>query len=731
MAALGPLLGLLLWVCTAWRGARGFYFNVENELISKDTNMKRCFLEHFVNFKGEVVQVCLDQIPSSVVNQYNILISSYGEDKQWRMQSKVLSAHTTKLLRYFYSFTNGQQLVVVFCFNKNLSKPPYECFRSITDDLKTLKTEKIQIDLRMFEPSSFSDYALSSFDLFGVGNLLICGVNNKRNAKPNVGLLVICHASADGGLTWGKRLHFYHPNMDKHTTYESLVPKISGNEIGFQYLASKVSLTKYFKCAYKKDHDFECQDVNLVREQSYIWDIAKVRGYYVAPLSDGKVPPCTIYYMYNNTYLMPLEVPKSVGAEYHRGNLFPLDNKRLVYNYVNEKETYTYVLSHTGTVKYCTLMYIKRDYMNAGFVKRGNKYYCDVNYDDLTVEGEDRFFTVSIYNGVRQDIRKCFYLRYDSSLEPVNIVHRIENVYEYSNFKLYTLYIKKDVEAYFLKDMTLDCYLGEDFYLSLHINFKNNFILDNTDVNQSVVNLFPKNIIYLKLPDARSQNLLSKVSFPPNTRYIKVDDYYYIFKLPSFVASQSTTQMLFLSNNGSQKTQNKNVTFHAGGVKEPILGVDFSRTSKICAYAGDESNCDRVKVRGNKVSVTVNMGVAADPAADPVTKPPSEPPTKITLGIICPVNKKNKNTCFNEIYDKKKKIFIRDHLKDSQGYLTIYPKTYVHTSSPGAEMFEESLLVLTPQFIERYNANRAKYNGTFHCKCYANGRAYEVAFSFA
>ncbi|KJP87131.1 hypothetical protein AK88_03177 [Plasmodium fragile] len=719
MTALGSLLGLLLWVSIACRGVRGFYFNVENELISKDTNMKQCYLEHFVNFKGEVVQVCLDKVPYSVVNKYNIVISSYGEDKKWKMQSKAINSYTTKLLRYFYSFTTDEQLVVVFCFNKSLSNPPYECFRSITDDLKTLQTDKIQIDLRMFEPSSFNDYALPSFDLFGVGHLLICGINNKRNAKPNVGLLVICHASTDGGFTWGKKLHFYHPNMDKHTTYESLVPKISGNEIGFQYLASKVSLTKYFKCSYKKDHDFECQDVNLVREQSYIWDIAKVRGYYVSPVSDGKAPPCTLYYMYNNTYLMPLEVPKSIGAEYHRGKLFQLDSQRLIYNYANEKETYTYILSHKGTVKYCTLMYIKRDYMNAGFVKRGNNYYCDVNYEDLTIEGQDRFFTVSIYNGVRQDIRKCFYLKYDNMLEPVNIVHKIESVYEYSNFKLYTLYIKKDLEKYFFKDMKLDCYLGEDFYLSLHINFKRNFILDNTDVNQSVVNLYPNNIIYFKLPDAKSHMKLNTVSFPPNTRYIKVDDYYYIFKLPSFISSQSTTHMLFLSKNGSQKTQNKNVTFHAGGVEEHILGVDFSRTDKICAYGGVENNCDKVEVKGNKVSVTVNMGVE------------TETGQQITLGLICPVNKKNKNTCFNEIYDKKKKVFIRDHLKDSKGFLTIYPKTYVHMSSSGGEVFEESLLVLTPQFVDLYNANRAKYNNSFHCKCYANNRAYEVTFSFA
>ncbi|EUD68260.1 hypothetical protein C922_01279 [Plasmodium inui San Antonio 1] len=719
MAALSSLLGLLLWVSIACRGAQGFYFKVENELISKDTDMKQCYLEHFVNFKGQIVQVCLDKRLSNVVTLYNIMISSYGEDKKWKEHSKILNNYTQKMLRYFYSFTNEEQLVVVFCFNKNLTSPPYECYRSITDDLKTLQTDKIEIDLQMFQPSSFSDYAMSSFELFGVGHFLICGVNTKRNNRPNVGLLVICHASADGGLTWGRRLHFYHPNMDKHTAYESLVPKISGNEIGFQYLASKVSLTKYLKCSYKKDHDFECQDLNLVREQSYIWDLAKMRGYYVAPLSDGKAPPCTLYYMYRNTYLMPLEVPKSIGAEYHRGKLFQLDSQRLIYNYTNEKEAYTYVLSHVGTVKYCTLMYIKKDHMNAGFVKRDNKYYCDVNYDDLTVEGEDRFFTVSIYNGVRQDIRKCFYLRYDNMLEPVNIVHKIESVYEYSNFKLYTLYIKKDLEKYFLKDMTLECYLGEDFYLSLHINYKSNFILDNTDVKQSVVNLYPNNIIYFKLPDARSQNLLKSVSFPPNTRYIKVDDYYYIFKLPSFIPSKSTTQMLFLSNNGSQKTQNKNVSFHAGGVEEPILGVDFSSKNNICEYAGVKNNCDKVEVNGNKVSVTVNMGVETEPA------------TQITLGIICPVNKKNKNTCFNEIYDNKKKVFIRDYLKDSKGFLTIYPKTYVHSSSPGGELFEESILVLTAEFINLYNRNRAKYNSSFHCKCHAKNKAYEVTFSFA
>ncbi|CAA9988699.1 6-cysteine protein [Plasmodium knowlesi strain H] len=719
MAALGSVLGLLLWVCIACRVARGFYFNVENDIISKDTNMKQCYSEHFVNFKGEIVQVCLDKVPYGSLNKYNILISSYGEDKKWTMQSKALDNYTTKLLKYFYSFTNNEQLVVVFCFNKNLSNPPYECYRSITNDLKTLKTEKIQIDLRMFEPSSFNDYALNSFDLFGVGHFLICGINNKRNSKPNVGLLVICHASADGGFTWKKKLNFYHPNMDKNTTYESLVPKISGNEIGFQYLASKVSLTKYFKCYYKKDHDFECQDVNMVREQSYIWDIAKIRGYYVSPISDGKAPPTQLYYMYKNTYLMPIEVPKSIGTEYNRGKVFQLDNQKLIYSYANEKEAYTYVLSHTGTVKYCTLMYIKREYMNAGFIKKGNNYYCDVSYDDLTVEGDDRMFTVSIYNGVRQDIRKCFYLKYDNMLEPVNIVHKIESVYEYSNFSVYTLYIKKDIEKYFLKDIKLECYLGEDFYLSLNINFKNNFILDNTDVNQSLVNLYPNNIIYFKLPDARSKNMINTVSFPPNTRYIKVDEYYYIFKLPSFIPTESSTQMPFLSNIGSQKTQNKNVTFHAGGVQEHILGVDFSRKTKVCAYAGLDNNCDKVKVRGNKVSVTVNMGIG------------SETSTQISLGLICPVNKKNKNTCFNEIYDKKKKVFIRDHLNDRKGFLTIYPKTYVHMPSPGEEVFEESILVLTPQFINLYNSNPTKYNSSFLCKCYANNRAYEITFTFA
>ncbi|GAW81419.1 6-cysteine protein,secreted ookinete protein [Plasmodium gonderi] len=717
MTPIMKLVGFFLWMSITLKRVKGFYFTVQNELISKNTNMRVCHLEHFVNFKNEIVHVCLDKVETTSMKKHNIIISSYGEDKKWKERSKALTSYTTKLLAYFYTFTNNNQLVVVFCFNKTFSKSPYECFRTITDDLNTVKTEKIQIDLRMFEPSSFSDYALNSFDIFGIPHLLICGVNNKRNSGKNFGLFVICHASPDGGFSWGRRLHFYHPNMEKHTVYEKLVPKVSGNEIGFQYLSPKISLTKYLKCTYRKDYQFECHDVNLVREQSYMWDIAKVKGYYVAPLSDGKSPPCTLYYMYNDTYMIPLETPRSIGSEYHRGKLFHLDSERLIYNYENEKETYTYILQHKGTAKFCTLMYIKKDYMNAGFVKKGNNYYCDIKYDELVVDGEDRYFTVSIYNGVRQDIRKCFYLRYDKMLEPVNIVHKIDSVYEYSNFKLYTLYIKKDIEKYFLKDMTLDCYLGEDFYLSLHINFKNNFILDNTDVNQSDVNLYPNNIIYFKLPDARSQTLVAKLPFPQNTRYIKVDDYYYIFKLSSFIPQQTTTEMLFLNNKGSQKTQNKSVTFHAGGEQETILGVDFSRKNKICAYAGNEHNCDKIQVNGNKINVKVDLLN-------------TQPSKGITLGIICPVNKKNKNTCFNEIYDNKKKIFIRDYLKDSKGFLTIYPKTYVHTPSDTDEIYEESILVLTPQFIDMYNANWENYKSTFNCKCYSDNMVYELTFNF-
>ncbi|SBS86364.1 6-cysteine protein, putative [Plasmodium malariae] len=708
---------LLVWMVCVYKRAHCFYFTVENEPLSENSNIQKCYLEHYVNFKGQIVQVCLDQITSSSVTRYNIFINAFNEKRKWERKLKIIDNHTRKMTRYFYSFISNDELIVIYCFNKNLTQPPYECHRITTNDMQTIKNkEKINLDFKVFETSSLTDYSSDNLQIDDHNYILICGVNNKRNSHgKNTKMFVLCQASSDNGVSW-RLFNFQYTNVSSSWSYQRIVPKISGNEIGFKYFSPNISLSKYIKCRYKKENDFECTDVDLVRSNSYMWDIVKVKGYYVSILSNSKKPPCYLYYMYNNTYLIPLEAPKSIGNTYNRGNLFQLDNSRVVYNYMNENGSYTYLLKHNGTNKFCTLLYIKREYMNPGFVKNGNNTYnCKIMYDDLPVQGDERYLTIGAYSRIRSDVRKCFLFRYDDSLEPVSIVHKILLTREYKYIKLYSFYIKKDIENYFMKDITLECYLGEGFYLTLYINFKNNYILDNTDNNNKndTINLYNNNLIYYKLPpNTKYEDIMTNTNFPDNTKYIKVNDNNYIFKLPPYIKNKIKTQLFFI-NTTSNKIQNKNIIIHEGGKQTNVIGVDFSNRQKICSYGNNtQDNCDKIKINENKIFVNVNTNTNSE----------------IILGLICPVHKKNKNTCFNEIYENKKKKFIRDFFKDYQGLLTVYPKTYLY--KPGIiDTYEESTLIMTSQFLENYKSKKDAYNNSFLCKCYANSTNYEITFN--
>ncbi|SBS84503.1 6-cysteine protein [Plasmodium ovale curtisi] len=730
----------LLWTWVLFTGTHCFYFNVENELISKDTNIRKCYQEHYLNFNGEIVQVCLDKIPTNSVTLYNIILSSYGDDKKWVEKYKLISKNTMKIMKYFYSFVSNDMLIIIFCFNKVVTKAPYECHYTSTKDLKDVKTDKIKVDFGIFDPLALEDYSLPDLELFDKKFLLLCGLNGRRNSSGGPHPFVICHGSIDGGVNWSHKLLFHLPDMKKHVAYRKVVPKIGGNEIGFRYFDPSVSLTKYIKCAYMKENNFECKEVILAREEEYIWDLTKIRGYYVAILSKGYKPPCSLYYMYNNVYLMPLEVPQSIGDKYDRGNLFPLDSSRVIYNYVNEKTTYTYILKHKGSVKNCTLLYIKREYMNPGFTKEGNKYVCTVNYDDLVVEGNERHLTVSIYNGVRQDIRKCFNMRFDKILEPVNIVHKIDTQYEYSNFKLYTIFIKKQIEHFFLKDnLTLECYLGEDFYLRLKLNYKNSFVIQNDAITtrnvDAVTDLYPNNVIHFKFPYDNAENIINQTIFPEYTKYIKIDSKNYIFKLPEHVQNKIITNLSCPINNISNKFKMKKVIINKGGKDVNILGIDFSNTAGgtdigsiggtdigssghgICIYKNKYNNCNKITINKNKIIVNVNY---------------SDSKNDIYLGLICPVNKKNKNVCFNDVYYNKKKTFIRDYLKDNNGFLTIFPKMYINPKSTfNHSPYEESILILTTDFLRHFNEKRSSQRDSFLCKCYMNNVLYDITFAFS
>ncbi|SCN61007.1 secreted ookinete protein, putative [Plasmodium chabaudi adami] len=713
----GPLF---LWSIFLIIKTNCFYFKVDSELISKDSNIRKCNKEHYLNFQGQIVQVCNDKIVTGSSISNNIYVSAYNKENKWEDKFKLLNSHTQRKIEYFYSFITNESLVIVYCFSKSLSNPPYECHNAISTDLVTFTTQRISISFSSIDPLSLQDYSLSELEIFEKKYILICGLDIQKQQYEEYNKFILCNASSNGGVNWTEKFTFYVTGVDPKSKYTKLVPKINGNEIGFLYYSEGEELNRYLKCKYKDGFDYECYLVGLARLESYMWDISKIRGYYISIISNNKQPPHYIYYMHTNIYTIPLEAPTSMDANYERGNLFPLDSYRLIYNYVAGENSYTYILKHVGAVKYCALLYIKREHMNPGFVKSGNKYICTILYDDLIVDGEDRYFTLGAYNGTKHDIRKCFYVKLNRDSEPVNIIHKIESVYEYNNYRLYTLYIKKDLERYFIFDITLECYLGEDFFLRLKLYFKNNYVLQTSDLNknQNSINLYNNNIIYFTLPSPEyEKTLMPQLKFPPYTRYVRLPDKNYVFQLPSYIKNEVTLQLPFVNKNNMSNQVIRNVVINPSTENtqndKKMIGLDFSKAN-ICDYANINPNCDNIVINENKINITIDTQTTQD----------------IQLAIICPITKKTKNTCFNDIYTNKKKKFIRDHLKDQQGLLTIYPKMYIHGIENNDPPYEESLLTIPKTYIQMFNEKKTNYNNTFICKCYSNSILYEITYTF-
>ncbi|ETW33129.1 hypothetical protein PFTANZ_06165 [Plasmodium falciparum Tanzania (2000708)] len=711
----------------------GFYFEQTEELLIKNAHSDICKREHYISFNKEIIKLCLFSQPSGVHSKYNLIVNTLNEEK-WEEKYKILKENTFKILKYFYTFVNKNELVIIFCFNKLINKAPYECHRSINKvDGKGNEEQRVRINYNHIDPLSLVDYTSNTFDFLGTSYLLICGINENRKLSPGSHVFILCRASKDSGITWGLTFSFYYPHAKSSVLYSKVVPKISYNEIGFLFFSPDVSINKYIKCTYREGNHFDCDDIHFI-DDKYLLDITKVRGYYLTILSNkkDKKEKVKLWYIYNSVISESMRNNAiSSGNEYREGNLFLLNDSTVLYNYLNEKDSYLYLIKHKGSVKHCTLLYLKKEYANPGFVKEikrnhtttltkdnsnNYRYVCNINYDDLSINLNDRYFIVSVYNGVKTDIRSCFYFSYDNILEPVNIINKIVKVYEYSNYSIYAFHINKDLESYFLFNKKMECFLGDNFYIYLNINFINTYKLDNSfdNNNEKVVNLYPNNLIYYKLPNINYKNtFLSNVHFPPYTKYVQLNDKEYIFKLPSYIEEDIHTELHFLQK--VNKFYKKKTIFHKGGHNNDlVLGIDFSKKTNICSYGYSKTSCEYTHIDINKINIKVPMN-------DEIT-------SDITLAIICPVSKKNQNVCFHHTYDNGKKVLIRDHLYDRNGYLNVYPKIYIYTPKLN-QIYEESKLVIRKEFIEIFKNNKCNYKNVILCKCYANNKYYDITFN--
>ncbi|SOV21342.1 6-cysteine protein [Plasmodium sp. DRC-Itaito] len=712
----------------------GFYFEQTEELVVKTAHSDICKREHHLSFNNEIIKLCLFSQRAGANSKYNLIMNTLKEEK-WEEKYRILKDNTFKIIKHFYTFVNKNELVIIFCFNKHINKASYECHRSITkvDDKKN-EEQRVTINYNHIDPLSLVDYASNNFEFLGTSYLLICGINENRKLPPASRVFILCRASKDSGLTWGFTFSFYYHQAKENINYSNVVPKIFYNEIGFLFSSSENSGKKYIRCTYLEGYHFDCNDIRFI-EDKYLLDVTKIRGYYLTILSNRKDKKDNIklWYIYNSVITESMNNNiTNVGKEYKEGNLFLLNDSTVLYNYVNEKDSYVYLIKHKGSVKHCTLLYLKKEYANPGFIKEtvknqtklikdndhnnnNTRYVCNINYDDLSVNGHDRYFTVSVYNGVKTDIKSCFYFSYDNILEPVNIINKIVKIYEYSNYSVYAFYINKDIESYFLFNKKMECFLGENFYIYLNINFINTYKLDNSfDTNERVINLYTDNLIYYKIPNINYKNtFLSKIHFPPYTKYIQLNDKEYIFKLPSYIEQDINTELFFLQK--VNKFYKKKTILHKGGHNNQlVLGIDFSKKNDICSYAYSKSSCEYTHIDINKINIKVPMN--------------QEIISDITLAIICPVNKKNQNVCFHHTYDNGKKVLIRDYLYDRNGYLNVYPKIYIYTPQLD-QIYEESKLVIRKEFIEIFKNNKCNYRNVILCKCYANNMYYDITFN--
>ncbi|CRH00528.1 secreted ookinete protein, putative [Plasmodium relictum] len=712
---LRKLLYILCLAFLLFNRVKCYYFNIVNESILKRVEETTCFRQHYVSFKNQLLKVCL-YYKSTEYPKYtfNIYIYKVNEEDKWEKKNELIIGNTNRNIRYFYTFSTEDKIIVVFCYNMNLYRTPCKCFYSTSYDGITFETKRTALNYIVFNYLSVTDYYSKHYDLFGENFLLMCGINHQI-IHDNSKNLIVCFGSNNDGKSWDYKFNFRYLKANINISYFMLKLIISGNEIGFKYVTSEAPFSAtYIKCKYKSMHDFYCDDVDLKIGDKIIRDIVKVGGYYLTSQSDTNLSTCQLYYVYNSVVLAPAN-GKSEGYKCHKDNFFPLENSRLIYSFENENLSYSYVFRYTGSVKHCTLLYFKKDDLNPGFIRGSdNVYSCTIKYDELIVEGDDRYFVLSVLNEVKTDLKKCFHFSYDNLLYPVNIIHKIDTVTEYENYKLYIFHIKKDIENFFYEDKTLHCDLGDNFTMKLDLNYKNSFVIDNTSpILPTELKLHNNNIIYYKIPNLRSKNqFLSNISFPPQTKYIKKSDIMYIFKMPPYIKDKIESSLYFI--NKSNKVEKKPIIFNKGGAIPNLIGVDFSNLDNSCSYGFASNRCEYIRIEGNKINVDVSAHTDSD----------------VMLGMICPVDSNNQNICFNDVYDNDKKVFIRDYFEDNEGLLTILPKTYIHI--PGSSItYEESNLIIGREFLEKLYKNRSNYKNSLVCKCYMNKVHYEVTFNLS
>ncbi|VWU52075.1 secreted ookinete protein, putative [Hepatocystis sp. ex Piliocolobus tephrosceles] len=711
-----------------------FYFNVESELISDNENFKQCHKEHYLSFKGYITQVCLDKkVENEKKTSYNIIINYLSGKKIWIESSQVLDEYTEKEIKYFYSFKNNDKIVVIYCLSEKKNAIPNECYTSIYDELNHVITKPINIELETMDLESLTNYSTNELKLGDRTFILICGITSKKDLKNN--FYVVCHGSNDEGITWEYQFLLSVPKVNSDIMYHHIILKVTEIEVGFLLEDTNTKLKMYMRCIYFKEYQYECYHMNFVRKNSYIYDLLKFKGYYLGILNNmEKTLPSMIYYMNKNTFLIPREIPKIEDPQYKEGNLYQLDNERVIYNYKKGSDKFTYILNHQGGVKHCTLLYNYKKHMNAGFIKENENFYCTVAYSNLETTDNNRILTISVINGVKTDIRKCFSYKLSDSFEPINLIHKITVTKEYENYFLYHFYIKKDLEKYFfLTNIKLECHLGDKFYLVLHLNGRNNYILDNLNlgyINNTKHNLvlYSNSVVNIILPKNNTlKNYIYETNFPTNTKYIKMNDFSYILLLPSYIENTNNIKIPFFQDNEKENYTLENVTIKNGGKKNNVIGVDFSNSKNICIYNGIYNNCSNIIIENN--NVTINVNLASGEKNELSNTGNENTSSDIMLGIICPYNEKHKNTCFNSVYnDKHQNIYIRAYFNDINGYLTVLPNMFVLSKSDKYNTYEESNLILTHKFIKKFVLHKNELTNTFVCNCHAHNKTYKITF---
>ncbi|SBT87544.1 uncharacterized protein PMUG01_05040800 [Plasmodium malariae] len=302
------LLHIVVYLCSERKNKNIILINDETSSLNNTT---QCSQDVHFAFKKELYKYCVEH---DIKNTESHVYIQKKENNRWISQSELLGKFYKIKPVSIFNFVDDNQIILIICEYINNDKTnTKDCYRWSSQDGTTFTKENVVIDNDIFNNKNYSSYSSAPLKISNKTYLLICGTHsNQLKNNKNEDHLASCTASDDDGRNWRTQIKINYSGFQADSPFFALTPHIFNDELGFYFytgvnISTKSTGGQYIACSVDNGTNisFNCNDVNLFKENKLLQNITKLSDHYLTNYIDKDyLDLCYLYYTKENAIMI-------------------------------------------------------------------------------------------------------------------------------------------------------------------------------------------------------------------------------------------------------------------------------------------------------------------------------------------------------------------------------------------------------------------------------------------